>query len=386
MSTTISRTWYNTLIDDDGSGTTGSIWDKADVDAILDAIDALIAADITFGGLVSTQGMGLHQFGANADLAQGIAIHNPSLGANASVEVRLGNANEGTAGRIVVGGATNTALAAPFGPDLLTLACSRVGVQIAATGASGSVRMFTGAAERWRVENDGVLYGMTAVNRIAGTGAASRLTLAGGAPGSSIELVGGTAGATTFTSGAEVAWNFNCLHANGGVFQTSANGVATVYIGSKRSILGTGSPLDGIVYGNAALYLEGAAIFSTAIGGVGNANPANMYIDPSTFRLYRSTSSLRYKTDVAPLRDWRWLLELQPITFTSVTDPEGPRHGGLAAEDVAAHGPRDHAGRPLFAGLNAQGEPEDVAYTHLVAPLVAAVQELERRLAAVEGS
>jgi hypothetical protein len=39
----ISRDWYDTLVDDDGSGTTGSIIDKADFDAILDAIDAMPA-------------------------------------------------------------------------------------------------------------------------------------------------------------------------------------------------------------------------------------------------------------------------------------------------------------------------------------------------------
>ena len=50
MATTISRTWYDTLVDDDGSGTTGSIWDKADVDSFLDAIDALLAASIQIDG------------------------------------------------------------------------------------------------------------------------------------------------------------------------------------------------------------------------------------------------------------------------------------------------------------------------------------------------
>jgi hypothetical protein len=39
----LDRTWYNTLIDDDGSGLTGSVWDKADVDALMDAIDAEFA-------------------------------------------------------------------------------------------------------------------------------------------------------------------------------------------------------------------------------------------------------------------------------------------------------------------------------------------------------
>jgi hypothetical protein len=36
----LDRTWYNTLVDDDGSGLTGSIWDKADVNALMNAIDA----------------------------------------------------------------------------------------------------------------------------------------------------------------------------------------------------------------------------------------------------------------------------------------------------------------------------------------------------------
>jgi hypothetical protein len=49
----LDRTWYDTLIDDDGSGTTGSIWDKADVDSLMDAVDTEIAridADIAAGG------------------------------------------------------------------------------------------------------------------------------------------------------------------------------------------------------------------------------------------------------------------------------------------------------------------------------------------------
>jgi hypothetical protein len=36
----LDRTWYNTLVDDDGSGLTGSVWDKADVNALMNTIDA----------------------------------------------------------------------------------------------------------------------------------------------------------------------------------------------------------------------------------------------------------------------------------------------------------------------------------------------------------
>jgi hypothetical protein len=39
----LDRTWYNSLTDDDGSGMTGSVWDKADVDSLMDAVDAEIA-------------------------------------------------------------------------------------------------------------------------------------------------------------------------------------------------------------------------------------------------------------------------------------------------------------------------------------------------------
>lgn len=56
MATTISRTWYDTLQDDSGSGTDGSVWDKADVDALLDAIDALLAANLALGGTLTITG------------------------------------------------------------------------------------------------------------------------------------------------------------------------------------------------------------------------------------------------------------------------------------------------------------------------------------------
>lgn len=56
MATTISRTWYDTLQDDSGGGTDGTIIDKADFDAILDAIDALLAGNLVFGGSLTIAG------------------------------------------------------------------------------------------------------------------------------------------------------------------------------------------------------------------------------------------------------------------------------------------------------------------------------------------
>jgi len=39
----LDRTWYNTLVNDDGSGLTGSVWDKDDVNQLMNASDTAIA-------------------------------------------------------------------------------------------------------------------------------------------------------------------------------------------------------------------------------------------------------------------------------------------------------------------------------------------------------
>jgi hypothetical protein len=48
----LDRTWYNTLIDDDGTGTVGTVWNRAQVDGLMDTIDASLAglANLGIGG------------------------------------------------------------------------------------------------------------------------------------------------------------------------------------------------------------------------------------------------------------------------------------------------------------------------------------------------
>ena len=43
MAAPLDRTWYNTLIDDDGSGTVGTVWNRTQVDGLLDTVDASLA-------------------------------------------------------------------------------------------------------------------------------------------------------------------------------------------------------------------------------------------------------------------------------------------------------------------------------------------------------
>jgi len=38
----LNRTWFNALVDDDGSNTIGTVWNKTQIDALLDSVDALV--------------------------------------------------------------------------------------------------------------------------------------------------------------------------------------------------------------------------------------------------------------------------------------------------------------------------------------------------------
>lgn len=52
--TTINRTNYNALADDDGSNTVGSLWNKNQIKIVLlDQIDAILAANVVFGGTIT---------------------------------------------------------------------------------------------------------------------------------------------------------------------------------------------------------------------------------------------------------------------------------------------------------------------------------------------
>lgn len=69
MATTISRTYYDSVLDDSGTGTDGTEWDKAGLDALLDAIDAIFTGAVTIdgtftaGGNLGVSGVGPHAIG-----------------------------------------------------------------------------------------------------------------------------------------------------------------------------------------------------------------------------------------------------------------------------------------------------------------------------------
>jgi hypothetical protein len=231
-----------------------------------------------------------------------------------------------------------------------------------------------------------VMYGNenAATGRIVftpGNVANSDFTINDSANGFQTVHVDGDVGNATFTSSSVTnAVLVNSTAANGSYLHVARSGTGSIIVGNAEAVdaaLGTNN--DGIVKGSTAnLYLEAAGtdgLRSMTAYNNTDAGAANVVI-LSDGSIQRSTSSARYKTNIERLTDWRFLLGLEPVTFTSVTAPNGKRYGGLIAENVAAVAPE-------YAVVNAKGEPDEVAYGHLVAPIIAALQDLAAENAAL---
>jgi hypothetical protein len=108
-----------------------------------------------------------------------------------------------------------------------------------------------------------------------------------------------------------------------------------------------------------------------------SASAANVFVD-SNGTLFRSTSSLRYKSDVTDaahgLTD---VLKLRSVTYKGKNDGDKV-FGGLIAEEV------HDAGLTEFVAYDKEGRPDALHYGNMVALLVKAVQELTARVAELE--
>ncbi|MEU3455575.1 tail fiber domain-containing protein [Micromonospora sp. NPDC006766] len=111
------------------------------------------------------------------------------------------------------------------------------------------------------------------------------------------------------------------------------------------------------------------------------ATAANAVIDSATYQLYRSTSSLQYKTDVEDLGlDLEALRRLRPRRFRdkSEVDEQGDSarfYCGFVAEEV------HDLGLAELVTYDADGEPDALQYDRFCAALLLLVQDQDRRLA-----
>jgi hypothetical protein len=184
------------------------------------------------------------------------------------------------------------------------------------------------------------------------------------------------------------------IDSSGNVGIGTAGALAGWRVHSKSAMSdSTGGPL---LLRNSAdenlFFVRGDGLVNTGLAAASpynstTANAANVHVD-SAGNLFRSTSSLRYKTNI---EDYVGGLEkvghLRPVTFNSLKDPGGKRYAGLIAEEV------HDAGLTEFVEYNKEGEPDAVHYANLTALLIGAVKEqsslivqLQQRLATLESA
>lgn len=107
------------------------------------------------------------------------------------------------------------------------------------------------------------------------------------------------------------------------------------------------------------------------------ANAANVNVD-SAGNFQRSTSSIRYKTDVQDaVHGLAEVLLLRSVTYRGINDGN-VIFGGLIAEELDVIGLRE------FVAYNAEGQPDAIAYGNMVSLLARAIQELNAKVEALE--
>jgi hypothetical protein len=116
------------------------------------------------------------------------------------------------------------------------------------------------------------------------------------------------------------------------------------------------------------------------------ASSANVFVD-SVGELLRSTSSLRYKTEVqASIHGLAEVMRLRPVTYKGKNDGDKV-FGGLIAEEV------HEVGLSEFVEYNKDGQPDALHYGNMVSLCIKAIQEqqaiierLTQRIAALESA
>jgi len=109
-------------------------------------------------------------------------------------------------------------------------------------------------------------------------------------------------------------------------------------------------------------------MFSVGTYANNSAAGANLGIS-SSGEIYRSTSSLRYKTDVQDAQHGLTeVMALRPVTYRGINDGDTV-FGGLIAEEV------HDAGLTEFVEYNEDNEPDALAYANMVSLCIKAIQD-----------
>ena len=165
-----------------------------------------------------------------------------------------------------------------------------------------------------------------------------------------------------------------------GAFDVRGNGqaVTTIFYGNTSSnasypTIMRSSSGDNLFY----VRSDGLVVMPKVYSDWTTASAANVNIN-SDGNLYRSTSSQKYKRNITDYtRGLADVLKLRPVFYKGKSENDGENQfAGLIAEDVA------EAGLDEFVVKDADGTPDALAYSNMVALTVKAIQELNANLVA----
>ena len=134
--------------------------------------------------------------------------------------------------------------------------------------------------------------------------------------------------------------------------------------------IGTSTPAAGV-----QLQVVGGIITCLDVYNNTTAAAANMQIDANG-NFARSTSSLKYKTDVRPYdKGLATVMQLNPVYYKSKNINDGGKQfAGLIAEEI------HNLGLTEFVQYAKDGSPDAISYQNMIALLTKAIQELKAEI------
>lgn len=119
--------------------------------AIYDQIDALVGADITFGGVISAEGFGTHTISTGGTGTNRFQIRNTTSGTANRSSFDVGNNSSAELGRFIALSSAHTPASYLLASGVVLEANGAGGLSIATTDAAGDIRLYTGGSSTLRV-------------------------------------------------------------------------------------------------------------------------------------------------------------------------------------------------------------------------------------------
>lgn len=235
------------------------------------------------------------------------------------------------------------------------VAAHDAGLNVATAGAH-DVQLITNSVTRYRISGDGVHQingsGNSGVFNVRATSGSAAIVLDSTGGSEYIELIPRQAGSISTIRSRNAVLVLGTAEAYGLQFYTS---------GAYRG----GISADGL-----------EVIFTGIANSTGGF--ANVYVNPSTGRLTQVVSSRRYKKDITDYVPGGSIDDIAPKFYRMKEDEGGPLQPGVIAEEM------HDAGFTEFVIYNADGEPNSVNYPGMVTLLLHELQQLRKRVAALE--